>query len=176
MTQAVMERQGLREAVDSLMDELSALATPLSDLTRLADDKLAALRNANAARLREVSEEEPALITLMAELDRRRSAVLTRLAQALRSPDLATARVSEIANHLPEPHASRIRAKTAGLQRLATDLQKKNNLAGEVARALHMHVRHVFAELAKTGQESIGYGPTGQDQRRSAQLLIDAVG
>lgn len=169
-------RQDLREHVDALIAELSALTQPLADLTELAGQKLDAMRRADATGLRALTDREPTLIAAISQLDQRRGAVLTRLAQALRAPDLATARVSEIASHLPEPHASRIRAKTTGLQRLAADLQKKNDLAGRVARALHMHVRQVFAELARTSQDSVGYGPTGQDERRSGQLLIDAVG
>jgi hypothetical protein len=88
----------------------------------------------------------------------------------------ARLRLSEIAEKLPEPHSSRLRAKTAGLRQTAEELRRENRVAAEVAQHLHKHIRAVFEDIARVNQESVVYGPSGKHEQRTNKTWVDAVG
>jgi hypothetical protein len=145
-------------------------------MVKLADDKLSALRGANVPELNRCTALEGGWLREMLAEGDDSPAILARLAQTMRALGPPGTRLNEIAAALPEPHKSRIAAKTQGLQRLAHALTEKNKLAAAVARGLHTHVRSVFAAVAEVGQESIGYARDGQVQHGNRNALLDAVG
>ena len=112
----------------------------------------------------------------MLNFERRRKAVVARLAQTLRlrSPDTLTLR--EIANELPEPFSSSVRARMLALRAVAIELQHLNRVATVVARDLHQHIRDVFTVLANANRESVVYGPQGREHMTTSKNILDAVG
>lgn len=170
MPAAVLEP--LRELVDYL-GELHGL---LRALAELAGQKLAALRAADAARLHACAAREGSLLQEIFRTAQGRAAVLARLAQALHIADLRTLRLAGLADRLPEPQASLLRARSTALAQVAAELQRKNTLVAAVAHDLQAHIRGVFAELARVGQEPSGYGPAGRPQAGSRRCWVDAVG
>jgi hypothetical protein len=166
----------LEAPVGQLLEMLTALQQLLKQLLELADRKLIAMRSADTDALQECAADEGKLLEAVFQRERQRKAVLARLAQSLRWPGGERARLGEIAERLPEPFSSRLRAKTVGLQQVATGLQRKNHLAAGVARNLHEHIRSVFADIAKANQESIVYGPDGKHEQPTARAWLDAVG
>lgn len=170
-------------AADSLADDVSALLTVMQDLhggirtlVGLASDKLAALRCADVGALRECAERESQALRTMHAIGLEKRAVVARLAQRLRCPQLRSERLAEIAARLGEPFCSRITAKTQGLRESAARLQQKSRLAERVARGLHSHVRTAMQDVAQANEESIGYGPDGRTEQQRTRNWVDAVG
>jgi len=166
----------MRTAADELLAVLEQIHGLLAGLLHLANDKLAAMRRADTARLDEVARQECALLERFYETQRTRDAIVARWAQSLPVPSDASAAFADVVAALPEPERSRLQAKTAGLRRIAAELQEKNRLAASVARSLHSHIRSVFEEIARHGQESGVYGPNGQTSPVVSESWVDAVG
>lgn len=163
-------------AARDLAQHLAELHVALKRLGALAADKLAAMRRADTAALQTcaVSEEET-----LKEVFRRqegRNAALARVAQSLPLSGTSPPRLKEIIDRLPEPLASSLRARSVALQEAATDLRRKNELAGAVARNLQAHLRGIFADVAAAAQESVVYGPQGQHETGRPRCWVDAVG
>ncbi len=160
-------------ALLACLADLQGLVTHLLDL---ANQKLAAMRRADAAALQHIAAREAGLIDQVQRHKQVRHAVLARLAQGLRAPELPAAGLEKIAARLPEPQASSIVARTRGLREIALALEQKNRLAAEVAHRLQSHVRGLFSQLAQAGQESVVYGPRGQHEQTRTRVWVDAVG
>lgn len=159
-----------------LLGTLGALREQLNGLIELADRKLAAMRAADAPTLHTLAAEEGRLVREHYETDRRRRACVARLAQQLPAGTPRPRTLTELAGHVPEPDASRIRSHGEGLRRLAETLQRKNRIVMRVAQELHRHIGAVLADVTTAQQEPAGYGPAGRELRRTRQLLLDAVG
>ncbi len=164
--------QPLRELSQYLAD----LHDALKRLVALAAEKLAALRTANTAALRDCAVRENELVRQVLCGEQQRDAVLARLAQSLPGCPPKPAQLTELIEHLPEPLAGPLRARSVGLREMATELQRKNRLVEAVARNLQAHIRGVFAEVAKAAQESLVYGARGQHEVGSTRCCMDAVG
>lgn len=163
-------------AVEALLRVLSRLQEQLRSLVGLAAGKLAALRRADADALLAGASREQELLQQVVADHGARDAEIARLAQLLRMESSPLPRLTALAARLPEPQASQILTKSAGLYGLAAELQEKNRHAAGVARHLHSHVSAVFAEVAKAGQAAVVYGPSGQHEQRIAKRWFDAVG
>lgn len=171
---------GVRAAVEvearALGEALSELQPALRRLIDLSRVKLEALRKADATALVRCAREEGELLQTVQLIERRRRAVLARLAQQLQWPSAVSAPLSHLAERLPEPISSVIRARITPLRDLASTLEKTNRLAASVARNLHQHLRALFAEVARANQETVVYGPLGQLETRTTRAWVDAVG
>lgn len=162
---------------EQLLACLTELQTQLSALATLADDKLQAMRQADTAALNGCTRREAELLQAVYRAEQTRHATLAQLAQSLQCPELAQAGLSALAEVLPPPLAARVQAENAGLRQVALELERKNELATRVAQELQRHVRGVFAEIAKRGQETAVYGRAGRPARRQgARMLLDAMG
>ena len=169
-------RADLTPIVAELRDALATLHGLLQQLTELAGRKLDAMRRADTGDLQSCAAMEHRLLRDVSAKRKQREAILARLAQSLHWPEAVAAPLGEIADRLPEPFSSSIRAKNRALREVADTLQQKNRLAAAVARNLHAHVRSIFAELAKANQECVLYGPSGQHEQTSTDAWVDAVG
>ncbi len=170
------DRQCLEEHVRDLLATVIALHELLKQLLELAARKLSAMRVADTETLQHCAADEGAVLQTVFERERERDAALARLAQGLHWSEAVPPRLSEIAERLPEPLSSRLRAKIAGLRQTAHELRQKNQLAAAVARNLHKHLRAVFEDVAQVNQESVVYGPSGKHEQRVNQTWVDAVG
>lgn len=170
------EPRGLDAQVDELLATLTSLHEMLRQLLELAGRKLAAMRAADTEALRQCAADEGGILRALFEREKQRDAVLARLAQSVQWHEARHARLSEIAERLPEPFSSRLRAKTAGLRRTADELRQKNQLAATVARNLHKHLCAVFDDVANVNQESVVYGPNGRHEHRNQMTWVDAIG
>ena len=164
------------ELLDVLLRVVGELHDLLKHLSELATEKLAAMRTADAPSLQACATRECAALERMFGREQERDAVLARVAQSLRWEGTDRPRLSEIAEKIPEPYGSRLRAKIEGLKLTAGELQRKNKLAAEVARHLHKHLRAIFEEIAGVDQERAVYGPHGHTQQQATKTWVDAVG
>lgn len=170
------DRVELSDAVRSLSEHLGELQGFLRELAELSRAKLGAMRQADTETLTATAEREAGLLEGVFQLERRRPALLARIAQCLQvSPD-AVKTISALADRLGEPHASAIRARAHALVRFAEDLRRMNKLAAMVARDLQGHIRGVFASVSEAGSENVGYDPRGQERRTKPTAWLDAVG
>lgn len=163
-------------AVTALDGVLGALHTGLKNLIEIADRKLAAMRSADAESLHACAARETDLLQAHFATERERDAVLALLAQHLPALSARPLHLGAVADAIPEPGASRIRARMQGLRTLAGELQKKNALAADVARRLQSHIREVFAAVAEVNQECVVYGRNGQHEAATTRRWVDAVG
>jgi hypothetical protein len=166
----------LAASVQSLDAALTAWHDQLGRLAELAAEKLAAMRAADADALQRCSADEAELLERVRSTAADREAALAGVAQAVRWEGVKTARLPQLAARLPQPHASRIHAKSLALREIAGTLEKRNRLAAGVARNLQSHLRAVLEGLAQGGQESVVYGRSGQFQNAAALNWVDAVG
>jgi flagellar biosynthesis/type III secretory pathway chaperone len=166
----------LETSAHELNQSLATLYDLLKQLVEQAEEKLAGMRGADVEALHTCTQQETQLLEEVCHTERERNAILARLAQTLQAPQLKSAPLSEIVNHIPEPLCSALRARNVALHDIATKLQRKNRLAAQVAHNLQSHISAVFTELAKTNQESIVYGPKGQHEQANIRTCLDAVG
>jgi hypothetical protein len=159
-----------------LIDSLAALHERLVSLAQIASAKLVALRAADVATLESLSATEVAELESLRSCDADREAILAGLAQHLPGLPGPLPKLAALADRLPEPLASQLRAKNEGLRAAARKLEEKNRLVADVARGLHAHVRGVFADLAGANQETVVYGRTGRHDPRVTRSWVDAVG
>jgi flagellar biosynthesis/type III secretory pathway chaperone len=159
-----------------LVENLAALHEGLRQLLALADEKLAGMRAAAPTALLACASREAALLEQVACNTAARRAILARLAQRLRQPDLARAPLGAISEIFDEPVSSLLRARNAGLRDVTQKLQQRNELAADVARRLQGHVRSIFAEITKVAVESVVYGPNGNHEASCRRMLVDAIG
>lgn len=156
-----------------LGQHLADLHALLKQLAELAGAKLAAMRQADTNALNACAAHEEELLREVFRTEQARNAVLARLAQSLHCPEV---RLTEIADRLPEPLASSLRARSLALKETASELQRRNKLAASVAQNLQAHIRGIFADVASATQESLVYGPQGQHEMSSPRRWVDAVG
>ncbi len=170
------DASGLPGVVRALDENLATLAALLRALLALSEDKLGALRRADTAALQHCAGREVELLEEVYALERTRQAILARAAQLLPAIAGGAPRLRDLLGALPEPLASVLRARNAGLQELAGKLRQQNQLAARVAQNLQHHIRAVFAELARATQESMVYNPKGQPEQTRLHSCVDAVG
>ncbi len=169
--------------VRDVLDQLAGLHAALQELVQLAKDKLTAMRRADSAALQALAAREAPLVTDLFRREPVRKASLARLAQALQCPDPEHPRLSILADRLPEPLRSTLRARAAALECAALELQRKNRVAASAARNLQAHLRGVFAALAGAVAAPV-YGPKGpplvggpaEPQLSGGRCWVDAVG
>lgn len=167
---------GLAPLLRELGECLTALHAALKSLSELAAEKLAGLRAADTAALERCAKREEEVLREVFRGEQRRKAVLARVAQGLHLAEPARARLTEVAERLPEPLASSLRARNAALRATVGELQRKNQLAARVAQNLQSHIRGVFAEVARAAQESLVYGPQGQHEVGRPRSWVEAIG
>lgn len=161
----------------ALLECLQSLHESLQLLSDIADAKLLAMRQADPPGLHACAEREGKVLQQVGQLEQQRGALLARLAQLVQVKDLRRKPLSEIAELLPEPECSALRARTAGLRHISQQLQHKNQLAAEVARQLQSHIRAIFNDLAENAQERVVYGSNGQmNGHNKPRLMVDALG
>lgn len=160
-------------AFAAALDELLA---SLRQLDALASEKLAALRQADSKRLEACAAEEGELLAAVLAQGPRRGALLADVAQRLLGDVRGAPTLAMLAERLPEPQASNLRAKSLLFEKVTGELQRKNRLAGQVARKLQEHVRGIFADVAKSAQTQVGYGKSGPSVLAGASCYVEAVG
>lgn len=159
-----------------LLDSLAALHHAMKGLSALATEKLGAIRRADAAGLQACADREEQLLRRMFCDEPRRKALLARVAQTLRCPAEAGNTLTAIADALPEPLRSSLRARNAALHAIAIELQQKNRVAAAVARNLQAHIRGIFAAVAGATGEALVYGPQGRHEPGRPRCWVDAIG
>lgn len=167
------QASGLNEQARALGQYLADLLATLKELTALATEKLAAMRQADTEALNRCAAREEELLRELFRRQQARNAELARLAQTLHCPQPC---LSEIITRLPEPLASSLWARSVALKEIAVELQRRNRLAASVAQNLQAHIRGIFADVASATQESLVYGPRGQHELSSPRRWVDAVG
>lgn len=164
------------DAVLALLGVLAATQDHFARLLDLSEQKLDALRGANAQKLQSCAHIETHVLAEVFELDQQRAALLAQVAQALPGLGRRGVTLREIAAALPEPRKSLLEARNAGLRQFAEKLQQRNRIVAEVAHDLHEHLHAVFAAVANANAEQDGYGRDGQQKARRSQHWVDAVG
>ena len=159
-----------------LLAALGTLHGLLKELVEVAGQKLTALRRADSPGLNDCTKRELTLLQQVYRAEQERSAAVARLAQALLCPELRTGPLRLLVARVTEPLHSQLQAKMVGLREVAAALRRKNEVAGRVAHDLQAHIRGIFAELAKAQQETVGYGPAGQQRATAARVMVDALG
>lgn len=163
-------------AVADLNTCLAELQGFLRRLADLAGEKLAAVRRADSRALQDLALTEQELVKQVLSAERERAAVLARVAQGLPNASHRPPTLTDIAAQVPEPAGSALRARGLALRATATELQQKNRVLASVARNLQEHVRGIFAAWAKSTQEALGYGASGQPAASACRSWVDAVG
>ncbi|MBL8878405.1 MAG: flagellar export chaperone FlgN [Phycisphaerales bacterium] len=173
-----MQSRGACDDADgrALVDVLGELAGLTVRLVECAGEKLAAIRRADSEALQTCVANEMKTLDAVLAAERKRDAIVARVAQRLQQPAMRRASMTSLAEKFSEPLRSAIHARCMGLRQAAENLQRRNRVAAEVARGLQSHVRAIFGKLAKAGQDATTYAGNGRMRHADKQLVIDALG
>ncbi len=164
------------DGFDVLVRSLDELLGSLRRLDELASTKLTAMRSADAKLLEQCAMDEGEVLRTVLAQGPNRGALLAAVAQRMLGAVGPPPTLQTLSNALPEPQASILRAKSRVLEGVTAELQRKNRLAGEVARRLHSHIRGIFADVAKASEPPVGYGPRGSGAPAGASCYVEAIG
>ena len=162
--------------VDELLQYLQTLHALLKKLTALANEKLAALRQADSAALIDCAAREGVLIRDVLFGQQQRDALLARVAQRLPSDAGEVTTITALAAHFPEPISSSLRARGAALRAVAIELRRKNSVVTEVAQNLQAHIHGIFTDVANASQETLVYSAKGNPETSRTRFCVDATG
>ena len=160
----------------ALLDNLAELQTLIGELRDLARQKLKAVRAADGVALRQLAQREEQTLPAVEQSHRDRDAILARLAQALRNPELRVMPLQRLANELAEPVRSSLLSRALALRTAGEELQRVNGVVAAVAHGLHAHVQGVFDAVARFMQKAIVYGPQGRHEAQQHRVMVDAIG
>jgi len=167
-------------AVEALLGSLEKLLRELvvhyENLTKLADERVEAIRAASTSRLSACIERENRIIQSVAEIEKRRLAVVGELADRLgggathgpqaggrrsakRAPEV---KVSWIAERVAEPWRARLSALAQRLRELLSTVMQKNERSKVAAEMLGQHMEGLIRQVAARLNHAKTYGRGGK--------------
>lgn len=142
-----------RDGSDGPLAELETIMTDLlvcyEQLHTLALRRLEAVRGADARGLGDCVRAENEIVQQVAEIEKRRIAVVGRLAAELGSPRKSQTTVSWIAERAAGPGADRLRDLAAALRDVIGRVRRHNEVAAQAARALATHMDGLIRRVAQ---------------------------
>lgn len=160
--------------LDTIGAELEALITLLIDrhagLLSAVKDHRAALSKADAPAIEKCVHRQNDHVQAIAELERRRLSVLTRLAEATGQDQAQASQKPTIAwaaGLLPEPIRGRILALGAALRERLLELSAQTKVVRQAAEAVAVQMEGLFRQVAQRLSHSGTYNPRGRVEART---------
>lgn len=140
---------------------LAEIAGQYQELARCAVERREAMRRADTRRLAHCVGSENAAVQRIADLERRRMAVVETLAARVGAPGKSQTPVSQLAPLLPEPARSRLLMLAQGLRDLMEKVAVLNEATRKAAEALSAHMEGLMRHVAAKLNHAQTYGPSG---------------
>lgn len=166
-----------RAAMDParLAAELDALLTVSLDenrrLLELAARHREALRRADGPVAQACAEEQDGCLRRLAELDRRRLALVA--ASPARAGRAHSPTISELAETVAEPERTRLREKARSVRELMTRIRAEYQSIQLATRSLLAHMEGLMRQVGRQLSQSGTYGRRGYVEAGAAACAID---
>jgi len=167
---------------DKLARDLARLLTNLAglyaELGMHMRDKLEAIKRAEAERVTSIVARETVLADKVAEREGLRRQITRRLAGIMGIPVPADRplRLSELAEHLGEPHRSRLLSAATGLRQRLAEIQGLQHTTRLVTEEMLRHIGAVVSAMTTALPDGETYERTGVQPRTRSPHIFEAVG
>lgn len=152
-------------AEDALVREfeqvLIALEAQIQKLSALAGARREAMRRADAAGLAACIAEENQAVQQVADLEKRRVAVVGHLAQRLGLPDKTQARATDVAERVGGPAGERLRTRAESVRAGVIALTRTNTALKLAAQHLAAHMDGLWRQASAVLNHAQTYGRRG---------------
>lgn len=137
------------------------LQSQIETLSTLAGVRREAMRRADAAALAACIAEENQVVQRVADLEKRRVAVVGHLAQRLGLPDKTQARATDVAKGLGGPAGERLKARADAVRAGVIALTRTNNALKLAAQHLAAHMDGLWRQASAVLNHAQTYGRRG---------------
>lgn len=168
--------------VDNLVRDLVRLLGDLgvlhAELLMHMKNKLEAVKRADSDAVQSITARELVLADRAKEREGLRRQITDRIVECL-GLDAArsrTMRLSELAEHLPEPRRSQLLVSAAGLREKVAEIDRLNRTSEQVTRAMLHHLSEVMQVMTAGPATGDVYGRTGSRQAPRVAHVFEAVG
>jgi hypothetical protein len=172
-----MAQPQVEQRVGQLTQVLGEMKRLHDELAVVVRNKLAAMRAADADRLRSATSREEFLTGRLREQDGLRKQLL-ELIGATFGIDPKAARqmcVRDLADRVAEPMRSRLLGLAAALRERVTETAEVNRVAAVVTHEMLKHFRSVYETMARATASAGVYSRTGQTERCTEMNVFNAV-
>lgn len=138
------------------------LIAHLTRLRTLAGERLDAIRRADASRLASTIAKENETVQQVVEVEKRRVAAVTTLAQRLGSAEKSQTRLTWIAQRLGGSIGERLSRRADELRDAVQSLAPINEAARQAAQHLAQHMEGLWRQAAAVLNHSKTYGRVGR--------------
>ncbi|HSW47333.1 MAG TPA: flagellar export chaperone FlgN [Phycisphaerae bacterium] len=165
--------------VDNLARDLVRLLSDMTgtygELAMHMHDKLDAIRRADADRITSITARETTLADRLMERHGLRRQMMRQLQQAL-GLGADAMRLTDLAEHLPEPRRSQMITVAEGLKKQLASMEQLRQTSELVSREMLTHLGEVLTVMTSGVQGGDTYGRTGVRQSTSMARVFEAVG
>jgi len=168
-----------KPTADNLARDLARLLSDMTgtygELAMHMHDKLDAVKKADADRMMSITAREMTLADRLLERHGLRKQIMRLLQKEL---DLGSdpIRVTDLAEHLPEPRRSQLITVAAGLKKQLASMERLRMTSTLVTRQMLKHLEEVFSVMTAGAPGSDLYGRTGTRQPSSTTHVFEALG
>lgn len=145
--------------MDQKIDQLEAILAQMLDehdqLDKLLVRKREALRQADHDLIIACSEQENHRVQAIAELEKKRAALVGELTLMLQPTAAEPMRLLELAQQLPEPARGRLLVRREALRKRMIEVRERSNVVQRAAQALAQHM-HGLVQTIGTAMSGAG--------------------
>ena len=154
---------------------LSDLAVLYGELAMHMHDKLEAIKRADSDRIMSITAREMTLADRVAQRNGLRRQITRLLQQELRLP-ADTVRITDLAEHLPEPRRSQLITVSAGLKKQLSVMEQLRLTSTLVTQEMLKHLDEILSVMTAGAPGGDVYLRTGNRQASSTAHVFEAVG
>ena len=179
-----------KPTTDNLARDLVRLLSELTglygELAMHMHDKLEAIKRADTDRIMSITARQITLADRVAQRNGLRRQITRRLQQELRSGPGGPAepgglpaeamRITDLAEHLPEPRRSQLITVAAGLKKQLSVMEQLRLTSTMVTQEMLKHLEEILSVMTAGGPGGDVYLRTGNRQASSTAHVFEAVG
>lgn len=157
---------------------LGGLQRMHEQLLKLVRDKIDAMRRADIAALRTLSQQEQSLAGRLQAREGLRRQLMDTIGKDM-GLSASTARampVSQIASRVPEASRDRLLDVARGLRDVIAQVAQANRVAGAISREILGHLTWVFSSVRPAGEKAVVYSGRGGTVGPAETRIFETVG
>jgi len=168
--------------VDRLARDLVRLLTDLvglhGELATHMRSQVEAVKQADSARIESITARQQVLADRLIEREGLRRQITKRIlgGLGLDPAGYRSIRLSELADHFPEPRRSQLLVAAAGLKEKARQIERMRVTTTLITQEMLKHLGQVVAVMTAGGGQADVYSPSGRRQGLESANVFEAVG
>ena len=154
---------------------LSELTGFYGELATHMHDKLEAIKRADTDRIMSITAREMTLADRVAQRNGLRRQIMRLLQKELKLREVPM-RVTDLAEHLPEPRRSQLITVAAGLKKQLSAMEQLRLTSSMVTQEMLKHLQEILSVMTAGAPGGDVYLRTGNRQASSTAHVFEAVG